>query len=150
MWSKYTEDHFNVICIIDRIVCMHVMYCTINIHTTICETWVSEGKPEFLNILTTIYIYYVFNFRFSIENRSLWKIWNNYSFIGIVWLSFYCIFIFCKKKTKKNSAFLSKKSKKYFDTYISTLTYLFQITFSVQNGVKFKNALASTCLFGEF
>ena len=82
MWSKYTEDHFNVICIIDCIVCMHVMYCTINIHTTICETWVSEGKPEFLNILT-ISIYYVFNFRFSIANRSLWKIWNNYSFIGI-------------------------------------------------------------------
>ena len=44
----------------------------------------------------------------------------------------------------------SKKSKKYFNTYISTLTYLFQITFSVQNGVKFKNALASTCLFGGF
>ena len=44
----------------------------------------------------------------------------------------------------------SKKSKKYFDNYISTLTYLFQITFSVQNGVKFKNALASTCLFGGF
>ena len=137
MWSKYTEDHFNVICIIDRIVCMHVMYCTINIHTTICETWVSEGKPEFLNILT-ISIYYVFNFRFSIENRSLWKIWNNYSFIGIVWLSFYCIFIFWRKKFHFFCTTTTKKSKKYFDTYISTLTHWFQTPFSVQNGVKLR------------
>ena len=139
MWSKYTEDHFNVICIIDRIVCMHVMYCTINIHTSICETWVSEGKPEFLNILT-ISIYYVFTFRFSIENRSLWKIWNNDSFIGIVWLSLFLYFHFWQKKTKqrKSLLFCAKKNKKYFDTYISTLTYLFQITFSVQNGVEFK------------
>ena len=124
MWSKYTEDHFNVICIIDRIVCMHVMYCTINIHTSICETWVSEGKPEFLNILT-ISIYYVFTFRFSIENRSLWKIWNNDSFIGIVWLSLFLYFHFWQKKTNKEKVcfFAQKKTKKiywylYFNTYI--------------------------------